>query len=187
MNTRRLLCSIAISVLSAAAQSSHPVVLRAARVLDVEAGRMLTPGDVLVEGERIAGVARDGQRLARGAARVIAGGGATLMPGLIESHAHLGFASCIDRPPGFGPMLEPDVRAEATTHAGAVLLDYGFTSAYSAGAIDAALEVSLREKFASGDLPGPRLRACSFERDGAAAAHGGQRGCRQSHQTRYDR
>ena len=130
-------------------------------------------GEVLVEGERIAGVARDGQRLDRGAARVIDGGGATLMPGLIESHAHLGFASCIDRPPGFGPMLEPDVRAEATTHAGAVLLDYGFTSAYSAGAIDAALEVSLREKFASGDLPGPRLRACSFERDGAAAAHGG--------------
>jgi imidazolonepropionase-like amidohydrolase len=87
MNTRRLLCSIAISVLSAAAQSSHPVVLRAARVLDVEAGRMLTPGEVLVEGERIAAVGATVTHPA--GAETIDLGNRTLLPGLIDAHVHL--------------------------------------------------------------------------------------------------
>jgi imidazolonepropionase-like amidohydrolase len=136
-------------------------------------GDALFAGEVRVEGERIAALARGGERLDRAGATVVEGGGATLMPGLIEAHAHLGFASCVDRPPAFGPMLPEPERTAATTHAGAVLLDYGFTSAYSAGALDAALEVRLRDQFASGELPGPRLRACSFEKDGAAGAHGG--------------
>ena len=32
---------------------THSVVLHAARLLDIESGRMLTPAEVLVEGERI--------------------------------------------------------------------------------------------------------------------------------------
>src|SRR5690606_7826627 len=43
------------------------------------------PADVLLEGERIAGV---GPGLAAPRAETIDGGGATLMPGLIEAHAH---------------------------------------------------------------------------------------------------
>ena len=47
-------------------------------------------GELLVEGNRIAAVGQAGQRLPRDGAEVIDGGGtATLMPGLIESHAHL--------------------------------------------------------------------------------------------------
>ena len=58
------------------------------RILDCS-GSDPYPGEVLVEGARIAAVARDGQHLSRDNADVIDGGGATLMPGLIESHAHL--------------------------------------------------------------------------------------------------
>ena len=47
-------------------------------------------GELLVEGNRISAIARDGKFLVRDGADVIDGGGtATLMPGLIESHAHL--------------------------------------------------------------------------------------------------
>src|SRR5882757_9282876 len=48
------------------------------------------PGEVLVEGNRIAAVARGWSTLPRDDVDVVDGGGdATLMPGLIESHAHL--------------------------------------------------------------------------------------------------
>ena len=33
---------------------THPIVLRAARVLDVETGKMTAPGEILVQGDRIA-------------------------------------------------------------------------------------------------------------------------------------
>ena len=36
--------------------SGHAVVLRAARLLDIESGKIITPGEVLVQGERIAEV-----------------------------------------------------------------------------------------------------------------------------------
>src|SRR5947207_1375319 len=51
------LCGIAIrSSAQAQAQSvpsSHPLVLHAARLLDIESGTILTPGEILVQGERI--------------------------------------------------------------------------------------------------------------------------------------
>ena len=48
------------------------------------------PGDVLVEGNRIQSVSREGAALPRDDVQVMDGGGtSTLMPGLIESHAHL--------------------------------------------------------------------------------------------------
>jgi len=34
--------------------SEHAVVLRAARLLDIESGKIITPGEVLVQGDRIA-------------------------------------------------------------------------------------------------------------------------------------
>ncbi len=46
-------------------------------------------GEVLVEATRIAAVVREPQQLPREDMDVIDGCGATLMPGLIESHAHL--------------------------------------------------------------------------------------------------
>ena len=52
MMSRRLVCLMVASVLTARAQT---VVVRAARVLDVEAGRMIAPGEVLVEGHEQCG------------------------------------------------------------------------------------------------------------------------------------
>jgi imidazolonepropionase-like amidohydrolase len=47
-----------------------------------------------------------------------------------------------------------------------ILLDHGFTSAYSAGSLTPVpTEVRLREEIAAGATPGPRMRAASFERD----------------------
>jgi imidazolonepropionase-like amidohydrolase len=47
------------------------------------------PADVLVEGERIRAVARERGQLEAPGAEVIEAGGMTLMPGLVEGHAHI--------------------------------------------------------------------------------------------------
>ncbi len=63
------------------------VVLHAARMLDVADGRIVIPGEVLVEGDRIVAV---GVKVDRPTgAEVIDLGDTTLMPGLIDAHVHL--------------------------------------------------------------------------------------------------
>src|SRR6202049_1285842 len=65
----------------------HAVVLHAARLLDVKNGRIVKPGEVLVEGERIVEVGSAVKRPA--GAEAIDLGDRTLMPGLIDVHIHL--------------------------------------------------------------------------------------------------
>ena len=69
------------------AGASHPIVLHAARLLEVDTGRVISPGEVLVEGERIAAV---GSAVSHPAgAELIDLGDSTLLPGLIDAHVHL--------------------------------------------------------------------------------------------------
>jgi imidazolonepropionase-like amidohydrolase len=67
--------------------ASHPVILHAARLFDIEAGRILAPGEVLVEGGKIIAA---GSSVAHPAGvETIDLGDTTLMPGLIDAHVHL--------------------------------------------------------------------------------------------------
>src|SRR4051812_3103488 len=63
------------------------LLLRAARVLDVDAGTYLEDHDVLVDEGRIAEVGR-GVR-APDDAEVLEVGGATVVPGLVDAHVHV--------------------------------------------------------------------------------------------------
>src|SRR5271166_5350339 len=67
--------------------SAPAIVLRAARLLDIESGKIITPGEVLVQGERIAAAGSAVKHPAE--AEVIDLGDCTLMPGLIDAHVHL--------------------------------------------------------------------------------------------------
>ena len=131
-----------------------------ARVFD-GTGAEPVPAEVLVEGPRIVEIATQLGRSARAGARVIDGTGATLLPGLIDGHAHLGFGSTTRYLSDRGESNAE--KALLIAHAGAVLLDSGFTSAYSGGNRLPAAEVAARRAFSEGWLPGPRLRACSWE------------------------
>ena len=64
------------------------VVVRAARVLDVETGAVLGNGSVLIEEGRIAAV---GQVSPPDGASLIDLGDVTLLPGLMDAHTHLGY------------------------------------------------------------------------------------------------
>lgn len=130
-------------------------------------------GEVLIEGERIKAVAKGGERIAAPGAEVIDGKGRTLMPGLIEPHTHLTFTCAVDRiVPTFMPPVEDHVFF--TAHNAKTILDHGYTSAFSGGATRPLIEVKLRDEIAKGFVPGPRLKAASFERavDGSRQGYG---------------
>lgn len=72
---------------AAPAPQKHPILLHAARLIEIETGRVLAPAEVLIEGERISGV---GSSLPHPAnAERIELGDRTLLPGLIDAHVHL--------------------------------------------------------------------------------------------------
>jgi imidazolonepropionase-like amidohydrolase len=77
------------------------------------------------------------------------------MPGLVDAHAHLTWASSIEKI-YHQFILPPDQLKEAAWRNARVLLDQGFTSAYSAGALVDGIEPELAAAIAAGETPGPR-------------------------------
>jgi imidazolonepropionase-like amidohydrolase len=133
----------------------RPVVLHAARLLDVESGRILTPGEVLVRGDRIAEAGTSVTHPA--GAETIDLGDRTLMPGLIDAHIHLFLH------PGAEDMqtVEEPVpqRTIIATLAARDDLMAGFTAERDMGTEGAgAADTAVRNAINQGLIPGPRLR-----------------------------
>jgi imidazolonepropionase-like amidohydrolase len=144
-------------------QAVAGIIFENVRIFD---GAQLRPGigAVRVEGNRIAEVVDSGRAIAAGDGdRIIDGRGRTLMPGLIEAHAHLSWPSSVERfVPGMG--LPPEDLVLTTARNARILLDHGFTGAYSAGSLSKSVEVVLNSFITSGGMAGPRLIASSIER-----------------------
>jgi imidazolonepropionase-like amidohydrolase len=142
------------------AQSPPPaaertLVLHAARLLDVEGGKVITPGEVLVHGETIAEVGTAVRHPA--GAEVIDLGDRTLMPGLIDAHVHLFLH------PGNEAMqtaLESvPQRTIAATLAARDDLMAGYTAERDMGTEGAgSASTAVRDAIDRGSIPGPRLR-----------------------------
>jgi imidazolonepropionase-like amidohydrolase len=114
------------------------------------------PGDVLVEGERIAAVQRGG-RLPRDGARVLDGAGATVMPGLIEPHGHLTYP---DAPTNADfTKLPPEEHTLITARNARLALDCGYTSVLSGASAKPRLDIVIRNEINAGRIPGPRYLA----------------------------
>lgn len=137
--------------------------IRDVRIFD---GESLLPGNraVLVEGSRIAAMGESAESLdATGAETVIEGAGRTLMPGMVEAHAHLTWGSSVEKI-YHQFILPPEELKIAAWRNARVLLDHGFTSAYSAGALGDGIEVDLAAAIRAGETPGPRLVPSTLER-----------------------
>jgi imidazolonepropionase-like amidohydrolase len=133
---------------------------RDARVLD-GSGEAPYRADVLVDGERIAAVARGGLAGVTIDAAVVDCAGRTLMPGLVESHAHLSFVDTMTlQHHAFLPVEEHML---ATLKHAKLYLDSGFTSCFSAAATKPRLDVVARNAIDRGDHPGPRTLAASVQ------------------------
>lgn len=134
------------------AAAADVLVLRADAWVDVEAGRRVTPGVVVVEGERIA--ALNPASLPQGA-RVIELPGMTLLPGFIDAHTHLGS----DLGPGWESRgvrwSDIDHALLGVRHARATL-ESGFTTVRDVGS-SGFYDVALMHAIERGDFPGPRI------------------------------
>ena len=120
------------------------------------------PGEVVVENNRIKTVARGRNVIAsESAAETIDGEGQFLMPGLVEGHCHLSFVNPT-RNQDLGE-IPPEEHLLRTMRNATLLLNCGFTSAYSAASAKIRIDVVVRQEIEDGYLDGPRYRAAGPE------------------------
>ncbi len=135
--------------------TEHPKVLHAARMLEIQSGRTITPGEILVRGERIVEAGASVSHPAD--AELIDLGDTTLMPGLIDAHVHLFLH------PGAEDLQTveesvPERTITATLAARADLMA-GFTAERDMGTEGAgSADTAVRNAIDKGLIPGPRLR-----------------------------
>jgi imidazolonepropionase-like amidohydrolase len=140
------------------AQSSRPkpVVLKSARLYDGKSNRMVSPGVVIVQGNTIA--AMGPAAVVPSDAIVIDLGEATLLPGFIDAHTHLGWAyaaSYDQREMERMRKNAPELALDATVWVRKTLLA-GFTTVRDLGSSD-FIDVALRNAVADGSIIGPRM------------------------------
>jgi len=149
-------CSFAAGTLAAIAQQpSAPIVLHAARLLEVDTGNILEPGEILVEGQRIREVGKSVQHPP--SARTIDLGDVTLTPGMIDAHIHLflhpgaeDLQTVEESVPWRVILAEQGARAD---------LMAGFTAERDMGTEGAgSADTAIRDAINQGLIPGPRLR-----------------------------
>jgi len=158
----RSVFSLTISLLfsgltSASAQtpSPHPIVLHAARLLDIKNGRLIKPGEILVQGDRIVEVSTLVKRPT--GAEVIDLGDRTLLPGLIDAHVHLFLH------PGAEDLQTVQESVPQRTIMALLAarddLMAGFTAERDMGTEGAgSADTAVRNAIDEGRIPGPRLR-----------------------------
>ncbi len=132
-----------------------PIVLHAARLLDVKGGQILTPGEILVQGRRIVEAGRSVKHPA--GAQVIDLGDRTLLPGLIDAHVHLFLhPGAEDLQTVQESVPERTINAVLAAHDD---LMAGFTAERDMGTEGAgSADRAVRDAINAGRIPGPRLR-----------------------------
>src|SRR5262245_7570188 len=160
-----------------APQSPAPVTLiKAGRLLDPRTGNMLSSAAVLIQGDRFIKVGAPVQMRAEApaGAKIIDLGRATMLPGLIDSHAHL-LLDVIVPPEAeikrtfngeFEPGLllaiaamPPSERVLRGAQMAREDLESGFTTVRNLGHSGIDGDVALRNAINAGRVPGPRILA----------------------------
>ena len=145
------LVALATALLVNGSLGQDIVVLKAARMLDPGAGKIVTGAVVVISGDRIqsvGGAAPEG-------AEVIDLGDVTLLPGLMDMHTHLGYD--LSKESFMRAVKETPVDAAIRgTRNGKLTLMAGFTTVRDVGS-DGFIDVALMKAFDKGLLPGPRI------------------------------
>jgi imidazolonepropionase-like amidohydrolase len=150
--------TISVSLAAAQQPAAPPIVLHAARLLQVDTGNVLRPGEVLVEGERIKAVGTTVDHPQ--GVRIIDLGDVTLLPGLIDAHVHLflhpgaeDLQTVVESVPWRTILAEQAAKAD---------LMAGFTAERDMGTEGAgSASTAVRDAINQGLIPGPRLRVCA--------------------------
>jgi imidazolonepropionase-like amidohydrolase len=150
--------TISVSLAAAQQPATPPIVLHAARLLQVDTGNILRPGEILVEGERIKAVGTTVDHPQ--GVRITDLGDVTLLPGLIDAHVHLflhpgaeDLQTVVESVPWRTILAEQAAKAD---------LMAGFTAERDMGTEGAgSASTAVRDAINQGIIPGPRLRVCA--------------------------
>jgi imidazolonepropionase-like amidohydrolase len=149
------LISSSVFAQSTPTAAKHAIVLHAARLLDIENGKIITPGEILVQDERIVEVGSSVKRPQ--GAEVIDLSDTTLLPGLIDVHVHLFLH------PGAEDLQTVEESVPQRTIIALLAarddLMAGFTAERDMGTEGAgSADTAVRNAINRGAIPGPRLR-----------------------------
>jgi imidazolonepropionase-like amidohydrolase len=166
----KLAIGIVLAAASLAEAQSPPrrVVVKSARMIDVESGRVLLGQAVLVENDRIKAVAPAAQVEAAVPrdTEVIDLGSATLLPGLLDCHAHLLSAMRGRRTTGENILVTvAEMTASQRAFLGAAnareALQAGITTVRNVGHSGVDGDAALRDAINEGQVTGPRMQAAT--------------------------
>jgi imidazolonepropionase-like amidohydrolase len=135
--------------------SAEPVVVLAGRFVDVATGEVLEDRALVLDGDRIADMLSASE--APSGARTIDLSDRTVLPGLIDSHAHL--IGELDAGQGYGYLVKRSSAQEAltgVTNARDTLLG-GVTTVRDVGTFHAFVDLALREAIEESRIAGPRM------------------------------
>lgn len=162
---------VALSASLAVAQAAPPAVqttlLKGARLLDVRTGKYVADAGILVENDKIkaAGPLAQVQANVPKDATIIDLGTATILPGLIDCHAHLLTAGTTIFPQetilNAAVGMSPSARVLLGAHNAREDLEAGFTTVRVVGHSGIDGDVALRDAIDRGWLPGPRIQAAA--------------------------
>jgi imidazolonepropionase-like amidohydrolase len=148
--------AVALVLVTAPASAQDVTVIRAARLLDVVKGEIVTPGIVTVQGDKILSVGRTDTH----GARVLDLGDVTLLPGLTDVHTHLTMdleGDWVNRPVHETPA---DEALRGAAHARTTLLA-GFTTVRNVGAHGFS-DIALMRAIDAGYIDGPRIIGAAY-------------------------
>lgn len=139
---------------AATAHAQTVTVIKAGRLIDVTAGKVLTDQVIVVAGDRIREVGAAGSVSVPAGATVIDLSAKTVLPGLIDTHTHITGDPTTPPYHGFG-LSVPRMALKGAANARTTLLA-GVTTIRDVGATGYS-DVALRDAINDGDVPGPRL------------------------------
>src|SRR6185295_14217312 len=145
-----------LATCSYAAPPSGTVILKAARLFDGKADRIVSPGVVIVVAGKIQGVGTSASLPA--GVETIDLGDATLLPGFMDAHTHLSSQGSPDWKQDTIDGLRktvPELALDASEYARKTLMG-GFTTVRDVGSAE-FIDIGLRNAIRAGKITGPRM------------------------------
>jgi imidazolonepropionase-like amidohydrolase len=151
---RAYLCAVLFGLLCTNAVSAQVTVIKAGKLIDPDAGTVLTDQTILIRENKIEAVGKE-LKIPAGA-DVIDLSQMTVLPGLIDCHTHVADGHSDGEPFNVLKKTASQIVLESVTNA-KKMLESGFTTVRDVGTYRALNDVALRDAIARGYVPGPRM------------------------------